>query len=92
MPERFSSLDDNGIKAVIESLCTQSDNDYEVHFNIPEIYNVTGEKYVIPDWIHEYKLKYRNLKIFRTTDYGPQTKFVPTLERIKNPETLIAYC
>jgi hypothetical protein len=89
VPERLNDTNEHGIIGVIESLCTQSDNDYEIHFNIPEIYNITGEKYVIPDWLHEYKLKYRNLKIFRTKDYGPPTKFVPTLDRVKDPETIM---
>jgi hypothetical protein len=89
VPERLQSEKEDGLKLVISSLCEQEDNDYEVHFNIPDIYHVTKQPYVIPNWINEYKLKYPNLKIFRVEDLGPPTKFVPTLKRIKNEDTII---
>lgn len=89
VPERLSAPPEFNLGDVIDSICTQNDNDYEVHFNIPEIYNVTKMPYVIPDWLEERKLKYKNLKIFRPKDIGPPTKFVPTLERLKNPETIL---
>lgn len=81
VPERLADTAEMGIKSVIESLCVQEDNEYEIHFNIPEFNVVTKIPYIIPDWLHEYKLKYPHLKIFRTEDYGPPTKFVPTLQR-----------
>jgi hypothetical protein len=89
VPERLLNDEDDGLKLVLKSLCTQTDNDYEVHFNIPEIYHVTKKEYQIPCWIDEIKLKYKHLKIFRTEDVGPPTKFVPTIQRIKNPETIV---
>lgn len=82
VPERLADTAETGIISVIESLCVQDDNDYEIHFNIPEVNIITKKPYIIPDWLYEYKLKYSHLKIFRTEDYGPPTKFVPTLERV----------
>lgn len=89
VPERLLNEKEDGLKLVLKSLCEQLDNDYEVHFNIPEVYNVTKEPYIIPNWLQSYKLKYPHLKIFRTEDMGPPTKFVPTILRLKNNETII---
>ena len=89
VPERLAMPPEYNLGDVIDSLCTQNDNDYEVHFNIPEINKITKLPYIIPDWLEEYKLKYINLKVFRPEDIGPPTKFVPTLERLKNPETIL---
>lgn len=88
VPERLSNEHEDGIKHVIKSLCTQTNDNYEVHFNIPYLYEVTKTEYILPVWLDEYKLKYPHLKVFRTKDYGPPTKFVPTLERV-SPETII---
>lgn len=89
VPERLANPEENGVRAVIKSLCEQNDSDYEIHFNIPEIYNMTQERYVIPDWLHTYKLQYPHLKVFRVDDIGPPTKFIPTLHRITDPETIL---
>lgn len=89
VPERLNNPNEDGLKLVLKSLCTQKDNDYEIHFNIPNNYNITNEKYEIPTWMDDYKLEYPNLKIFRTEDLGPPTKFVPTIQRITNPDTII---
>lgn len=89
VPERLKNDREDGLKLVITSLCEQIDNDYEVHFNVPTIYSVTQEPYIIPNWLNDFKLKYPHLKIFRTEDLGPPTKFVPTLSRIKDDETIL---
>jgi hypothetical protein len=89
VPERLLNSNEDGIKLVLTSLCEQIDDDYEVHFNIPEIYKVTKTPYIIPEWLNEYKLKYPHLKVFRCEDLGPPTKFVPTLLRVKNEETIL---
>ena len=89
VPERLKYEKENGLKGVILSLLNQDDNDFEVHFNIPEVYGITNEKYIIPTWLESLKQKYRNLKVFRTEDFGPPTKFVPTLNRLVNPETIL---
>lgn len=89
VPERLADTSESGIIGVITSICEQNDIDYEIHFNIPEVYNITKAEYIIPEWLIEYQSKYHHLKIFRTEDYGPPTKFLPTLQRIKNPETIL---
>lgn len=89
VPERLNNDKEDGLKLVIKSLCEQEDNDYEVHFNIPKIYTITNTPYIIPEWLNNLKLKYKHLKIFRTIDYGPPTKFYPTLKRVKDSETIL---
>jgi hypothetical protein len=89
VPERLADMAETGIISTIKSLCEQEDNDYEIHFNIPEIYNITKAEYIIPEWLYGFQIQYPNLKIFRTEDYGPPTKFVPTLNRVENPETIL---
>lgn len=89
VPERLIETHQGSLISAIESLCEQNDNDYEVHFNIPEVYNITKTPYIIPEWIDAFKLKYPHFKVFRTEDMGPPTKFIPTLQRIKNPETIL---
>jgi hypothetical protein len=90
VPERLLNLREDGLKNVIKNLCEQNYNGYyEVHFNIPVTYSVTNELYVLPEWIDEFKLKYPHLKIFRTKDFGPPTKFVPTIMRLQNPEIIV---
>ena len=89
VPERLHNTREDGLKLVLTSLCEQSDNDYEVHFNVPEVSMVNKTPYILPPWIDEFKLKYPHLKIFRPEDIGPPTKFVPTLLRLKNPETIL---
>ena len=89
VPERLMNPADTGIKLVLQTLCEQDDTDYEVHFNIPHTYGITKIPYEIPSWLDEYKLKYPHLKVFRMEDMGPPTKFVPTLNRVSDPETIL---
>jgi len=88
VPSRLNLNDEDGLKLSIRELCEQNDDDYEVHFNIPHKYGVTGEEYIIPNWLNEYKMKYPHLRIFRMDDVGPPTKMLPTLKRV-NPETVV---
>jgi hypothetical protein len=89
VPERLRHIHSDGLPLVVKSLCEQTYKDYEVHFNIPEIYKPNGTPYVIPEWLSEYQLKYPHLKVFRTEDFGPPTKLLPTLHRIQDPEAII---
>ena len=89
VPQRLMENFENGIISTIKSLCEQEDDDYEVHFNIPLIYNITQEPYIIPEWLTKFQLKYSHLRVFRTEDLGPPTKFVPTVNRTTNPETIL---
>lgn len=88
VPKRLNLNDDDGLKLALRELCEQTDDDYEVHFNIPHRYKVTEEDYIIPEWLNEYRIKYPHLRIFRVTDEGPPTKVLPTIKRV-NPETII---
>jgi hypothetical protein len=88
VPERLNNNHEDGFRAVVNSLCTQNNENYEVHLNLPNVYSVTGEEYVIPEWLSEIQQKYNHFKIFRTEDYGPPTKFVPTLLR-ESKDTLL---
>jgi len=72
---------------VINKLLNLTYKNYEIHFNIPYINKTTNEEYVIPEWLSS--LNSEKLKIFRTDDYGPITKILPTIKRINNPNQLI---
>lgn len=85
IPSRLSSPEEQGIKACIDSLVNQSYESYEIHFNIPYSNKLTGQNYVIPDWLE----KTERVKIFRTEDLGPVTKLLPTVKRIEDPEKII---
>ena len=89
VPQRLSFLHPDGVESVIKHLCEQKFDNYEVHFNIPEIYPPTDEPYIIPEWLTQYQEKYPHLKVFRTEDCGPATKIVPTIQRITDPDTII---
>ena len=88
VPQRLSFEPEDGFKLCLKSLCEQNYDSYEVHLNLPHKYNVTGEEYVIPQWIEDYQLQYPHLKVFRMEDMGPPTKVVPTIQR-ETPNTLL---
>jgi glycosyltransferase involved in cell wall biosynthesis len=85
----FNGDNKKGLIACLDTLVNQSYQDYEIHFNIPEFNDSTGEEYVVPSWLINYSDK---IKIYRTKDYGPITKCVPTLERVRDPEAIIVIC
>lgn len=89
VPERLNQPVEDGFKLVIQSLCEQNNEDYEIHLNIPKIYSVTGEPYIIPDWLKSYCDKYEHLKLFETEDLGPPTKVVPTIQRVDGNTLII---
>lgn len=92
IPSRIDNeeLKDSGIMTCLNSLCSQDDDNYEVHFNVPNTYAMHDDKeYIIPDYINEYQDEYPNFNIFRVDDIGPPTKIVPTIERVNDPESLI---
>ena len=88
VPQRLSFEPEDGFKLCLKSLCEQNHQSYEVHLNLPHKYNVTGEEYVIPQWIEDYQSRYPHLKVFRMEDMGPPTKVVPTIQR-ETPNTLL---
>jgi hypothetical protein len=88
VPSRLLQDVEDGFQLVVKSLCEQNYDNYEVHLNIPNIYNVTNEEYTIPTWLSEFETEYKQLKIFRVEDVGPPTKVVPTIKR-EDPNTLL---
>lgn len=88
IPNRLKSKYGKDIRYCLNSLVNQNNSDYEVHFNVPNIYNRTGEQYILPDWIEDYT-KLDNFKLYRTTDHGSATKLIPTIERVKEDDTVI---
>jgi hypothetical protein len=90
IPSRLVSNYEFDIRYNLNSLLNQSyDGEYEVHLNIPYFCKKTDSEYVIPEWLTELESTNSKLKIFRTEDYGPLTKLLPTIERIENGETII---
>ena len=89
VPERLLNNHPDGFKKVINSLCTQAYDNYEVHINIPEIYKVTNEPYIIPNWLVEYQSLHPTLHIYRCEDNGAVTKLAPTIARVIDPEYII---
>jgi hypothetical protein len=88
VPERLSYDVEDGFKSVLKSICNQNYDNYEVHLNLPEIYKVTGEHYIIPEWLDELQKEHPHLKIYRVEDMGPPTKVIPTILR-ESDETLL---
>lgn len=89
IPTRLISQYNFDIKYCIESLLSMNYDDYQVHFNIPETHKETGNEYVLPEWLVEMEQSNDRLNIFRTDDYGPITKLIPTLQRIEDKDTII---
>lgn len=88
VPNRLSEMRDGwGTKECIKKLLNLSYKNYEIHFNIPHYSVVTGEEYVIPQWLID--ITDRRLKVFRTEDYGPITKISPTIFRVDDPNAII---
>jgi glycosyltransferase involved in cell wall biosynthesis len=89
IPSRLVSSYHEDIKICLESLLNQDFEDYEIHFNIPDVFKPTGESYIIPEWLSNLSESNSKLKIFRGEDYGAVTKIVDTIKRIDNPECII---
>ncbi len=89
IPSRLISQYPDDIKSCLNSLLNQTFEDYEVHMNIPYKLNLTGEEYVIPEWLDTMVSENPKLKYFRGEDYGSITKIVDTIKRIQDPECII---
>lgn len=94
IPSRIVQDYESGIKSNIDSLINQEyDGGYEIHFNVPKIYNQTGEEYVIPDWIRELATTNPKFKLFEgLEDLGSITKLAHTIKRVDDPEAIIIVC
>lgn len=88
IPERLSFDHPLGLKRVIYSLINLKYDNYELHFNIPNVNKSTNIEYQIPNWLQDMNGRDK-LRIFRTEDYGSITKIYPTIKRISDPNQLI---
>ena len=92
IPSRLNNLD---TKKCFDSLIFQkiplSVQKYEIHVNIPEMCKETGETYELPQWFNECQ-KHKHFRVFRTEDYGPNTKMIPTLLRCTDPDCIVIVC
>jgi hypothetical protein len=71
MPERIKS---DIFRKALSCMFEQNVRPREIHLNVPYISKRTGQEYVIPDWILNTAIIIR-----RCEDYGPATKYIPTL-------------
>lgn len=91
IPSRLKAEHDTGFKQCLKSLLNQDyKGNYEIHFNIPHTLKSTGEEYVIPNWVKDAMIDSNGkLKIYRTEDFGPLTKLLPTVERVTDLNAII---
>lgn len=75
----------NEIKPVLQSIERQSIKPNRIYVNVPWKFKRENTEYLIPTWLKNYP----NIIINRTTDYGPATKLIATLEKEKDPNTII---
>jgi len=66
--------------------------DYKVILNVPKIYNITKEEYVIHEDLLNFQKQNPKLIINRTEDYGPITKIIGAFDISKNPEDILLVC
>jgi len=94
IPSRLSAEYDTGIKSNIKSLIEQEyDGEYEIHLNVPSVSKLTGESYVVPEWMRELSTQHPKFKIFENLeDLGTMTKLVPTLRRVSEPDAILIVC
>lgn len=90
IPSRLVSRYSYDMRYCLESLLRQTHSEYEIHLNIPDRLELTGEEYVIPEWLENLEQAEPKLNIFRgVNDYGPATKLVPTVERLTESHDII---
>lgn len=91
IPERLldTHYGESGVYSCIKSLCEQTYENYEIHFNVPDYYKLRQTTYEIPDWLIGLQNNFDKLKIFRVQDVGPSTKILPTIQRIEQSECVI---
>ena len=81
---------DQGMISSIKSLINQTYSDYKIYLNIPKVFKLTGEEYIIPEWLLNLANTEDKLELYTgLEDLGPSTKLIPTIRRITNPEDLI---
>lgn len=89
VPTRLHDEQESSIKSCIYSLVNQSYENYEIHFNIPEVNKTTNDAYNIPQWLTDLSAQQPKLKLFRVEDLGAITKLVYTLKRVDEQDAII---
>jgi hypothetical protein len=78
----------NLILPTILSILNQTIRVDGVDVNIPLVFERTGEKYEVPEWLADLEESSKDtncpVRIYRTKDYGAITKVAPTLMRYRN--------
>lgn len=75
----------NTLRPVLESISRQTVKPNKIYVNVPWRFKRDNSEYKIPQWLKTYP----GVVINRTKDYGPATKLVATLEKERDPETII---
>lgn len=73
------------IRPILESISRQTVQPNKIYVNVPWRFKRDNSEYKIPEWLKTYP----GVVINRTKDYGPATKLVATLEKERDPETII---
>lgn len=74
------------ISETLKSLLDQSMQVEKIYLNIPYRLKKTGQPYIIPTYLQNLK----SIEIVRCEDYGPATKLLPVLNKVK-PDDMIIY-
>jgi hypothetical protein len=91
VPKRMGLWD--SFEQNLTSLVNQkTDLDYKIILNIPYIYNITKEEYVIHENLLNFQKQNPKLIINRTEDYGPITKIIGSFNISKDPEDVLLIC
>jgi hypothetical protein len=72
MPDRMNG---ETFKKVLASMMQQTKRSKDIRLNIPHISKRTGKSYLVPDWLLTMPIT-----IVRCEDFGPATKYLPTLK------------
>ena len=75
----------NKIKLVLDSISKQSIKPTKIYLNVPWKFKRDNSDYIIPEWLKSYP----GIIINRTKDYGPATKLLATLEKERDPTSII---
>ncbi len=81
MPNRMNS---DTFRKVVCSMMQQTKRPKEIRLNIPYVSKRTGKEYIIPNWLTQIPIT-----IIRCEDFGPATKYIPTIKQFLNTEQKI---
>ncbi len=84
MPKRLNSP---VFKRALVSFFDQTVRPKEIWLNLPHTMKRTGQAYTIPAWLREMPINIR-----RCEDFGPATKYIPTLQHFQGTSQRILVC